>query len=174
MEDSTFRTKTGICRVTDTQVIVSRSGTRGWLARVVVGSSITRILAIYTMLSLSALAFAAWLITLGQYLPTVLLVAVSLVLLRGVIRSRAFSATPVIEREEITSVESHPPKSGAVRGHLIIHFRREDRDLKRIIILPGVLENGGSEYERASRILEQMTSGLNRTRLVGSASDRPV
>lgn len=156
MEDQTFRTKTVTCRVTETQIILSRCGTRGWLARVVVGDSMTRILVAYTMISLSTLAVAVRLCMLAQYLPAALLVAVSLVLLRGVIRSRGFSATPVVEREEITTVESHPPRSGIVRGHFIINFKRGGRDLKRIIILPGLLESGEAEYKKASRILEQI------------------
>ena len=60
----------------------------------------------------------------------------------------------VFDRESITRVEAHPPVTGATRGYFWIHYRRNERDRKRIVILPGIFGGGGREYEKARLLLE--------------------
>src|SRR5687768_7074196 len=50
-DSRSFRTKTGMCTITDDRIVLTRDGARGAAAGAVVGSSITRTLIIYLVLA---------------------------------------------------------------------------------------------------------------------------
>ena len=76
-------------------------------------------------------------------------------LVRGLLKSRGLSATPVIQRVAITRIEGRPPVAPLTRGHFMVHFTENGKALRRLVILPGVLEGGAAEYERALELLRR-------------------
>ena len=118
-----------------------------------VGNSIRRIRFIYGVLGTAALASGGWSLLGGKAVAGVPLSLIGTLFLWNVIASRKNSATPVIERATIKSVEAHPPRPPATRGYFIVWFEEGGTLRKRIIMLPGCLEAGGAEYERAEAVM---------------------
>lgn len=156
--DVTFRTKTGTCTITSEQIILTREGTRGAFAQWALGNSIGRILLVYGLLGGSALAFGISSLLRGGMVEGVLLSVVGAYFLWGVFSSRHNSAAPILNRSAIRTVEAHPPRPPATRGYFAISFEEDGKMRKRLIILPGMLENGSEEYVRAESALR--ASGL--------------
>lgn len=138
-----FRTKTGTCTLTDDRLLIERSGARGAFSAVVV-------LAIYTLFSLFLVGFGVWLLYRGSWAMGIANLLLAGLLTRGVLRGRGFSAAPEVPLAAIERIESHPPLPGIKRGHFVVHFQQDGAPCKRIIILPGILENGGEEFKKAA------------------------
>jgi hypothetical protein len=79
----------------------------------------------------------------------------ALLLVRGLLKSRGLSATPVLLRAAITRIEAHAPVAPVTRAHFIVHFTQDGQALRRFVILPGTLEGGTSEYARALELLKR-------------------
>ena len=152
---SSFRTKTGICTVTSDRIVLTREGARGALAEMLVGNSIGRILVIYGALGTAALAYGVWSLLRGDAVTGAFFGLIGAFFLWNVVASRGNSAAPVIERAAIRSVEAHPPRRPATRGYFNVWFEEDGKVRKRIIMLPGSLENGSAEYERAEAVMRE-------------------
>jgi len=156
LSENTFRTKTGICTITPDQIILSREGVRGKVAEAITGnSSIKRILMIYALIGICALAFGISLFLKNDLVTGSLCSLVGIFFLWGVIASRNNSALPIIERSTIREVRATPPHPPATRGYFTVLFTCKGKTRKRLIMLPGSMNNGQKEYERASSVLEQ-------------------
>ena len=154
----TFRTKTGTCTITPEQIILTRDGSRGAAAELTVSSSIGRALMIYGVLGGSALIMGLWYL-LGDDTPAgVVFSVIGALFLWNVVKSRNNSAVPTIDRSAIRAVEAHPPRPPATRGYFTVLFEEHGKVRKRMIMLPGVMENGQAEYERAEAAMR--ASGL--------------
>ena len=153
----TFRTKTGICTITPEQIILTREGARG-AADLTVSTSIGRALLIYGLLGGSALIIGLWYLLGGNTRAGVVFGVIGALLLWNVVKSRNNSTAPIIERSAIIAVEAHPPRPPATRGYLTVLFEEHGKVRKRMIMLPGVMENGQAEYERAEAAMR--ASGL--------------
>ncbi len=79
--------------------------------------------------------------------------ALALVLFRNILKTRGLSATPVLLRAAITRIEAHAPVAPVARAHFVVHFEENGHTLKRLVILPGVLEGGAEEFARALELL---------------------
>ena len=150
-----FRTKTGTCTITPDQIILSREGVRGAAAERTVGNSIGRTLMIYGILGIVALAFGIWSLFSSNAIAGVFLCLLGAFFLWNVIASRNNSAAPIINRSTIRAVESHPPRSPAKRGYFSVLFEEDGKVRKRLIMLPGSMENGRDEYERAVETMKE-------------------
>lgn len=148
-----FRTKTGTCSLADGRIVLSRTGARGALANSLVGSSVHRILAIYTALALITLYLGTRAIIASQPIFGGILVGMALLLVRGIWRSRGLSAASEIEFASVTSIEPHSPVPPLTRGYFVVHFKVGDKAFRRLIILPGIAEGGVAEFAKATSAL---------------------
>jgi hypothetical protein len=120
-----------------------------------VGNSISRALLIFGMLGLAALAFGIWSLTSGSTVAGIFYCLIGAFFLWNVVASRRNSAAPVIDRSTIRNVEAHPPRPPATRGYFAVLFEENGKERKRLIILPGSMENGREVYERAVATMKE-------------------
>jgi hypothetical protein len=154
----TFRTKTGSCVIASDKILLMRENVRGAISQRIMGNSIGPALLIYGLFGLCALGFGVWSFNNGDSLKGTLMCLIGTFFLFNVIVSRNNSATPVIDRSAIHSVKAHPPRPPATRGYFSVKFEENGKIRKRLIMLPGSMENGREEYERAEAIMR--ASGL--------------
>ncbi len=154
-ESLSFRTKTGTCEITPDQIILTRSGVRGQVARLIFGSSIQRAVMIYGVLALLALVFTVVAVVEGDMVGIILFGALALLCGLNAVDARRKSASPIIERKSIRRVQAHPPHAPVTRGYFNVEFEEQGVTRQRLIILPGSLEDGNAEFQRALEILRQ-------------------
>jgi hypothetical protein len=151
----TFRTKTGFCHVTEDQIILTRDGVIGSVAKVTVGNSISRILIIYGVISLGLIYFAYDSYIKGGMFVTILFGLLGLYLINAIIKSLNNSATPIIDRKEIKTTKFIKGTSGLTRSRFEIEFNEGGTIKKRLILLPGSLTGGKDETEKALEIMKE-------------------
>jgi hypothetical protein len=145
-----FRTKTGTCTVTPTQIVLARTGLRGRLAGVVAGGWL------YGLCGFGLLLSGGSQLWTGATAPGVIDLAFGGGLVFVFVRARRYSTSPVIERSSIRSVVLHPPAAGLTRGYFTVRFDAGGgRELERLILLPGSMSGGDEEYERAVTVMRE-------------------
>lgn len=144
-----FRTKTGTCIITAERIVLERQGIRGTAAKGIYGNTINRALIIYGVLGMFALVAGSWLLANKSYVSGGALCLVSVCCLWNVFVSRNNSATAVIERSTIQSVEAHAPRPPLTRGYFLVRFLEKGEERRRLIMLPGSMSHGNEEYHRA-------------------------
>ncbi|MCB9555253.1 MAG: hypothetical protein H6707_04060 [Deltaproteobacteria bacterium] len=149
----TFRTKTGICTIEPGRILISREGSRGFLARLLVGNSIKRILVVYSFFGVVLLGVGSLFLMTDRLFEGAMLVLSAALLLRAVIKSRHNTAASEIAREDVIKIENHEPNEGLTRGYFTVHYQEKDAVKKRLIMLPGSLSKGTDEYQKAVNIL---------------------
>ena len=150
-----FRTKTGTCSITADQIILTRAGVRGGLSQFIFGSSITRAIVMYSILGLIGIFAGIQSLRVGDNLIGPLLIVIGLYFFWVVIASRNNSASPVIARSAIKRIEVHAPKPPLTRGYFTVLFDEGGKLRKRLIILPGSMEDGSTEYQHAKTVLTE-------------------
>lgn len=150
-----FRTKTGTCVIHADRLVLERSGPRGALANALFGHSVLRGQIFYGVMVVLLAMLAVLDAIQGDAAQAGLFLVLAVFLVRGILKSRGLSATPVIVRAAITRIEARPPMAPVTRGHFIVHFTENGRALRRLLILPGVLDGGAAEYARAIDLLRQ-------------------
>ena len=153
--EKTFRTKTGFCHVTADKIILTRDGVIGNISNVTVGNNISRILIIYGLLSIGLIYFAYDSYVKGDTVMTLFFGLIGLYLIYGIVKSRNNSATPIIERKDITNVTYNAGTSGLTRPRFEIEFNDNGQIKKRLIMLPGTLGGGQSEGTKAVQIMKE-------------------
>ncbi len=154
-EPLSFRTKTGTCEITPEQIILTRQGVRGRVAALVFGSSMQRAAVIYSVLALLALVFTVVAVSERDAMGIILYGVLALVCVWSVFDARRKTASPVIERKSVRRVRAHKPVPPLTRGYLTVEFEEQGVVRERAIILPGVMEDGGAEFERALDVLRR-------------------
>jgi hypothetical protein len=150
-----FKTKTGGCLITPQQIILERQGALGKMSNQLFGNTIQRSLLIYGIFGVAVLAVGIWSVTKGDYVTAGFLGLVGAIFLWNVFMSRNNSATALIERSAIRSVEAHPPHPPLTRGYFVIWFQENGKTRRRLIMLPGSMSGGNEEYELALSIMRQ-------------------
>ena len=150
-----FRTKTGLCVITQDKLVLTREGFAGEVAERVFGNSISRALVIYSILATIALAVGIWFIVNKSYFGGCFFSAVGVLLFWNVISSWNNSATNIIERSTVTSVSIRTPHPPFTRGYFVVHFLQDGKKRKRLIMLPGSMSGGKEEFKRALSIMQQ-------------------
>jgi len=148
-----FRTKTGFCHVTEDQIILTRDGVIGNVAKVTVGNSISRILIIYGLISLGLIYFAYDSYLKGDTFATILFGLLGLYLIYGITKSLNNSATPIIDRKDIKTTKFIKGTSGLSRSRFEIEFNEGGKIKKRLILLPGSMTGGQNEADKAVEIM---------------------
>ncbi|WP_452219239.1 phosphoribosylaminoimidazolesuccinocarboxamide synthase [Lacinutrix undariae] len=151
-----FKTKTGFCHILPDKIILTRDGIIGNMAKVAVGKSITRVIIIYGGISIFLLYSAFDSFQTGQVPMSIFYLIIGLFLMYGIFTSLNNSATPIIERKDITSIKFKKAIFGITRSRFEVLFKDENGKIKkRIIMLPGSLDNGKNETEIAKKIMKE-------------------
>lgn len=150
-----FRTKTGYCHILPDKLVLTRSSIIGDVSKVVVSKNVYQILVINILIAFF-LAYATFQnIQTGQIGLALLWGCFSIYFLITAISSWTNSATPIIHRHQIKEVTFHTAKRGFSRAYFTVKFHNEKGDLKkRLIMLPGSLNNGAAETELALQLME--------------------
>jgi len=151
--EKVFKTKTGFCHVTENQIILTRDGIIGSVAKVTVGNNISRILIIYGLISLGLIYFAYDSYSKGDTFMTVLFGLIGLYLIYGIAKSLNNSATPIIDRKDIKTTKFIAGTSGLSRSRFEIEFNEGGKTKKRLILLPDSLSDRQNEVEKAVEIM---------------------
>ena len=152
--DKTFKTKTGFCHILPDKIVLTRDGLVGNLSSVTVGNSISRILVIYSLFSVFLFYNSFTYYQKEENTSALLFGALAVFLLYGVVKSLNNSATPVIERNSIQKIKFFDAKAGLTRARFEVAFNDDKKKLKkRLIMLPGSLNDGKNETEKALQIM---------------------
>jgi hypothetical protein len=150
-----FRTKLGTGTITPERIFLDRDGVAGTFANKVYGSSIIRLLVIYSILSIVLISVGIWRIIESDNVLGSFFCVLGIILLWNVIASKNNSATNVIKRSEVQSIVVHNPHPPFTRGYLTIHFIRDGKKQKRLIMFPGIMSGGEQEFQRALELIKE-------------------
>ena len=152
----TFKTKTGFCHILPDKIILTRDGIIGNVAKVTVGNNIIRILIIYGGLASGLLYLAFTNYQSNKVFKSILFGAIGIYLIYGILNSINNSATPIIERNKIKSINLKKAIFGLTRSRFEVNFKDDNGKMKkRLIMLPGSMNNGQSETEKAIGIMTE-------------------
>lgn len=155
-ENPSFRTKAGVCTITPEQIQLTRRGARGALSKFLHGTgSIKRTLAIQSILGFSFIAVGVLSLVARKHSAAIIPLITGPYFLLDTYRSRHHSAAPIIQRNAVTAIDKTAPAPPSTRGYFTVHFIQDNKPRKRLIILPGYLEDGESEFEKACIILDE-------------------
>ena len=150
-----FKTKTGFCNVTVEKIFLTRDGVIGNISNTIVGNGISKIIIIYSGISLFLLYSAYDDFEKGEKFTGIFYILFALFLIYGILKSLNNSATPIIERNKIKEAKFINGKAGLTRSRFEILFEENGKVKKRIIMLPGTLNDGQIETEKALKIMKE-------------------
>ncbi len=154
MSDS-FRTKTGHATVTREQIVIERTGPRGRAAGMLQGNSKGRTLLIYGIL-LAVLGWSGWNSwSHGSTVTAVLFWGYGAWIAYALTKARNFTMTPVLSRVATSHIEGIRGLKGATRDRIVVSLSESGREVRRFILMPGVLQNGAGELDRALALLSE-------------------
>ena len=143
-----FKTKTGTCTIKEDQIVLSREGVSDKVAQNTHGNSIRRTLIAYTIAGLIFFVLGIIEILENDFRGWIYLVTGGL-LFYTAYASRMNSGANVIDRSSIQSVRIHKPRPPFSRGYFSVFFEQDGKTRKRLIMLPGSMNEGTEEYEQA-------------------------
>ncbi|RZK14427.1 MAG: phosphoribosylaminoimidazolesuccinocarboxamide synthase [Hymenobacter sp.] len=149
-----FKTKTGFCHVLPDKLVLTREGAVGEAAEKLIGTSIARPLIIYGLVAAFLLYNAFQSFSEKEYGITILFAGVSIWLLYGIGSSLNNSATPEIPRTAIQKVIFKPARPGLTRACFEVFFTESGVIRKRLIFLPGSLNDGPIETAKAVEMMK--------------------
>ncbi len=153
--EKTFKTKTGFCHVLSDKIILTRDGIIGNVSKTVVGNGLSKILIIYSGIALFMFYNAFTSFQNKENSSAILLSLLAVFLIYSIIKSFNNSATPIIERNKIKDAKFINGRTGVTRSRFEIMFEDENGKLKkRLILLPGSLNDGQNEAEKAVEIMK--------------------
>lgn len=153
--EKTFKTKTGFCHILSEKIILTRDGVIGNISKTVVGNGISKILIIYSGIAVLMFYNAFTSFQNNQTGSTILFSFLAIFLIYSIIKSLNNSATPIIERNTIKDAKFINGKNGLTRSRFEIMFEDENGKLKkRLILLPGSLNDGNHETKKALEIMK--------------------
>lgn len=157
MENETiFKTKSGFCHILPDKIIFSRDGIIGNISKITVGNNISRLLIIYSGISIYLIYQAYQYYLLSQIFSMILLILLAILLIYSIIVSLNYSATPIIYRDKIKSIIFKKANFGITRSRFEVTFENEQGKFKkRLILLPGSLNQGEAETAKAVEILKR-------------------
>jgi hypothetical protein len=150
-----FKTKTGFCHILTDKIVLTRDGIVGNVAELTTGNNIYRILGIYGIMSVVLLYMAYTKIVKEDWIEFAICCGIGIYLVYSLIKSINLSATPIIELNKIKNVEFKPAKKFLTRSYFKVDFEQNDGKIKsRLIMLPGSLNDGTNETEKALEIMK--------------------
>ena len=103
--ENIFRTKSGFCQILSDRIVLTRNAAVGNFSKFFVGDNITRILLIYSFITLFLLFFAFKAFQENKIATFLFNVFFAIYLLFKIKQSLNFSATPIIKRNKIKEVK---------------------------------------------------------------------
>lgn len=149
-----FKTKIGFCHVLPDKLVLTREGAVGEAAEKLIGTSIARPLIIYGLVGAFLLYNAFQSFSEKEYGITILFAGVSIWLLYGIGSSLNNSATPEISRTAIQKVIFKSARPGLTRACFEVFFTESGVIRKRLIFLPGSLNDGPIETAKAVEMMK--------------------
>jgi hypothetical protein len=150
----TFRTKTGHVEVTPATLNIVRTGLRGGAAQTLHGSKAKTWL-VYALLCGLCVYIGAREYERGWTIPALLMWGFAAWVVVTLVRARDFSMTPTLVREHTDRIDAVRGIKGLTRDRLVVHFRELGRPARRFIMMPGVLQDGRGELDRAMQMLRE-------------------
>ncbi|EDM44786.1 phosphoribosylaminoimidazole-succinocarboxamide synthase [unidentified eubacterium SCB49] len=149
-----FKTKTGFCHILTDRIVLTRDGFRGNVAEVISGNKTSGFLIIYGLVAVLMFynAYSDFVKENWFFFGFYLLIGIYLIY--GIIKSKNYSASPVIFRQNIKTIKFIPAKKFLTRSHFKVRFEQEDgKEKTRLIMLPGSLSDGPKETIKAVDIM---------------------
>ncbi len=155
VEPLKFRTKSGECLVYEDRLVIERHGLRGAAAQSLQGNSKSRTMVVYGLV-VALLVWLGWNSWSegGRIMPFYCWIF-SAWLVFWLVRNRNFSMTPEILRSETTKIVGTRGVSALTRNRFAVQFVRDGRPQQRFILMPGALQQGGDEFDRAIAVLRE-------------------
>jgi hypothetical protein len=153
--ENTFKTKTGYCHILPDKIVLTRDGIIGNISQTVMGNGILRILLIYSAISIYLLYKAYSSFMKEERFSALFFIIVAIYLIYSIIKSTNNSATPVILRDKIKEAKFINAIPRVTRSRFEILFEDEKGKIKkRMIALPGSLNDGENETKKALEIMK--------------------
>lgn len=150
----TFATKSGHATVTADLLAIERTGLRGAAAQRLQGDSKRRTSLIYAVVC-GYLAFAGLAsFRIGHHVSAALLWGFGGWMASWLLLNRNFSMLPQIPRSAVTRVQFVRGWRGLTRDRVVVHFVKDGAALRRFVLMPGVLQKGAGELDRARAVFE--------------------
>ncbi|TGD58290.1 phosphoribosylaminoimidazolesuccinocarboxamide synthase [Flavobacterium humi] len=150
-----FKTKTGFCHILPDKIILTRDGIIGNVSEITAENGISRILIIYSLISVYFLYNAFTNYQTGKVFSAIFYSLFAIFLIYGIAKSFNNSTTPIIERNKIKAVRFTNAKFGLTRSQFEMMFEDDHGKLKkRLVMLPGSLNDGQNETKKALEIMK--------------------
>ena len=150
-----FKTKTGYCHILPDKIVLTRDGIIGNISQTVNGNGILRILVIYVAISIFLLYKTYSSFIKGQNISALFFIIIAIYLIYSIIKSINNSATPIILRNKIKEAKFINAIPRVTRSRFEILFEDEKGKIKkRLIMLPGSLNDGQNETNKALEIMK--------------------
>jgi hypothetical protein len=149
-----FKTKTGYCHILQDKIVLTSDGIIGEVANVTTGNKIARLFIIYGFISIGLLYTAFQNFSKGRNIVALFFIVLAGLLIFTILKTLNNTTTPIIERNKIKKVEFKKSIFGMTRSYFVIHFEDDKGKIKqRLILLPGSLNNGQAEIDKALQIM---------------------
>lgn len=153
--EKTFKTKTGYCHILQDKIVLTKEKIISDISKIPKGNGVFRVLIIYSILTLILLYNSFTNYKSGDTIPALFFGLLATFLLYGIVKSINNSATPVIERNKIKDVTFFNAKPGLTRARFEIMFEDDHGNIKkRLILLPGSLNDGQNETDKALEVMK--------------------
>jgi hypothetical protein len=153
MNEPRFRTKTGHIQVSADALRIERTGARGAAAQRLQGDSKRRTLVVYGFV-VAVLGWQGWTaLQDGAWPFTAFAWGFATWVVLFLAKARNFSMTPVVPRDATSRVQPVRGWPGLTRDRLVVHFVEDGKPARRYILMPGVLQQGRGEIDRACEVL---------------------
>jgi hypothetical protein len=147
--EKVFKTKTGFCHILPDKIILTRDGIIGNVAKKTIGNNISRMLLIYSGLSVFLFYTAFKDYQNGETAVSIIFGIIGIYLVYGIIISLNNSATPIVERDKIKNVRLKKAIPGLTRSRFEVLFEDDNNKIKkRLIMLPGSMTDGKNETKK--------------------------
>ncbi len=151
-----FKTKTGFCHILTDKIVLTRDGIVGNVAELTTGNNIYQILGIYGIMSIVLFYIAFTKIVKEDWIEFAIYCGIGIFIAYSLVKSLNLSSTPIIERNKIKNVEFKPAKKFLTRSYFKVEFEQNEGKIKsRLIMLPGSLNDGTNETEKALGIMKK-------------------
>lgn len=153
--ENTFKTKTGYCHILPDKIVLTRDGIIGNISKTVNGNGIIKILLIYSAIAIYLLYKGYSSFIKEERFSALFFIIVAFYLIYSIIKSINNSATPMILRDKIKDVKFINAIPRVTRSRFEILFEDEKGKIKkRMIMLPGSLNDGENETKKALEIMK--------------------
>ena len=150
-----FKTKTGFCHILTDKILLTKNGITENLNELKTENKINRLLILYGIFAIPVFYLAFKKLQANDFFGTILYGGIGAFWIYQIIKSRNHSTTQIIERNKIHNVEFKPAERFLTRSYFKVDFEQNDGKIKRrLIMLPGSLNNGTKETEKALEIMK--------------------